>query len=120
MMNYCRQLHPNQQRYLRSPTYEEVMIVVKAHGVPVEQFERFYGIYVTCIKQMRRSNGTKPLPARYWHIIYENLQKIENREPLPIWNPTNGIIPLPQKKLKRTKKKKYSNVKKVGLIKELL
>lgn len=119
-MNFCRQLHANQKKYLRSPTYEEVMKVVAAHGVPVEQFERFYGIYVTCIKQMRRSNGTKPLPAKHWHVIYENLQKIENSEPLPVWNPNNGIIAAPAKKFKKTKKKRTAPVKKTGLIGELL
>lgn len=117
-MPYPKQPHPNLHKYLKPPSYEQVMKVVNAHGVPVQQFERFYGIYITCIKQLRRNH--REIPVRYWHIIYENLQKIENNEPLPVWNPNNGTITPAAKKFKKRKKKRTAPVKKTGLIGELL
>ena len=117
-MGYPKIYHPNQTKYIKAPTYEQIMKVVNAHGVPVQQFERFYGIYITCIKQIRR--GTQRLPPKHWHIIFENLKKIDNNEPMPAWNPSANKIPSIQQIKKHNKKKRTAPVKKTGLIGELL
>lgn len=112
--------HPNEYIYLKPPTYEQIMQVIKAHGVNPSQFERFYGIYRYCIKQLNPNikTNTLRLPAKHWHIIFESLKKIEAGEPLPTQNEPgiNGLAPRLKRKVSTWKPK----VKKVGLISELL
>jgi hypothetical protein len=59
------------------PTYQEIAAVMEKVGLTGPQFERFYGIPETTIKQIRR--GTRELSPRYWHLIFENSpQKAKN------------------------------------------
>ncbi|MBP6477757.1 MAG: hypothetical protein KBA90_13285 [Chitinophagaceae bacterium] len=66
--------HPNCRRWLRPPTIEQIEAVVKASGSSELQFERYYGIYTGCIKNIRL--GVKKMPVQYWHIFLEDKESV--------------------------------------------
>lgn len=53
----------------RPPSVEFVNQVVKLAGISQHRFEHVYGFSDKAI--MRYVNGTRGLPAVYWHIFYE-------------------------------------------------
>lgn len=120
-----RHLHPNQLKYIKAPTIEMIDKVIEAHGVPEKQFERFYGIYWSCIKLVRQNK--RPLPVQHWHVIYECLRMIADDKPLPIYR---DEIPQPPKstfslnfpffkKEKKKKSPKRKSIKRTGTLCEL-
>lgn len=78
-----RELHPNHLKYIKAPTIEMIDKVMAAYDVDESQFERFFGIYRWCIKNIRR--GVRSLPTQHWHIIYECLKLIDEGKELPIY-----------------------------------
>jgi uncharacterized protein (DUF2249 family) len=75
--------HPNQLKYLKAPSWEQIEKVVQAHGVVGQQFERFYGLSPNQLAKCKR--GDKQLPTKHWHIIYECLRMIDDGKPMPIY-----------------------------------
>lgn len=120
--------HPNQLKYLKPPSWEQIEIVLKAHGVSGQQFERFYGMYPNQLAKIKC--GDKNLPAKHWHIIYECLRMIDEGKPMPVYKddqpqpaeaPTSTFrinIPFfkPSKKKKTPKRK---TIKRTGSLCEL-
>lgn len=78
-----RELHPNHLKYIKAPTMEMIQKVMDAYGVDEAQFERFFGIYRWCVKNIKR--GARTLPVQHWHIIYECLKLIEQGKELPLY-----------------------------------
>lgn len=120
-----RYLHPNHLKYIKAPTIEMIDKVMAAHGVEEKTFERFYGMYYTAIKHVRR--GIRQLPVQHWHIIYESLKLIAEGKPL---SPYKDEQPLPPKsafkldtlsfaKPKKKKKPRKKTIKRTGTLCEL-
>ena len=60
-MSANQKRHPNQQKWIAGPSWEQIERVVKAFGVGIQQFQRFHNM-TRCI----RPNDKRPIPARYW------------------------------------------------------
>lgn len=61
----------NKETYLHPPTVEQIEAFVKKCKVSYYRFESFFGIPKGTIKVVRA--GQTPFPAKYWHIIYEEI-----------------------------------------------
>jgi hypothetical protein len=61
----------NKLKYLKPPTIKEIEKVVGKYEVSEYQFERFFGIPLGNIKLARL--GVRSMPAKYWHIFFENI-----------------------------------------------
>lgn len=61
----------NRAKYLYAPTFEQIEEFRKMLKLSRPVFERFYGIPLETIKQVKK--GKMNLPAKYWHIIYEKI-----------------------------------------------
>lgn len=118
--------HPNQTKYLKEPSWEQIRKVIDAHGVNDQQFERFYGISGTMLQKVRR--GQKKLPVKHWHVIYECLRMIDENKPMPVYKDEQPQIPetTPFKinipffnKPKKKKSKKSKTIKRTGTLCEL-
>lgn len=117
-----RHIHPNQLKYLHPPTYEQIMKVVKAHGVPAKQFERFYGMFdCTIYRTNPNAKPHQPLATKHWHIIYESLERIEKNQSVVVPRRSSFIKShFPKKKIKRPQKPRTPAVQRTGIIAELL
>lgn len=78
--------HPNKLKWLNPPTIEQIEAVYKKLNVSGADFERFYGMPKGMIAKVRR--GDKPMPAKYWHLFFEEPEKAplfepNNHKPLP-------------------------------------
>lgn len=88
------------RKYLKAPTAQEVKDFLKELDVSYPQFETFYDIPKSLISQV--VIGVKPLPVKYWPIIYERIV------------PTYGVkYTKRQKKIKKNKSTKIATVKEV-------
>lgn len=61
----------NLETYLKEPEIEQIMAFINELGVSMTRFERFYGIPIGTIRQVKC--GNTPLSPKYWHIIYEKV-----------------------------------------------
>lgn len=62
----------NREKYLYAPTFEQIEEFRKSLKLSRPVFERFYGIPLGTIKDVKK--GKIKLPAKYWQIIYEKIQ----------------------------------------------
>lgn len=62
----------NRAKYLYAPTFEQIEEFRKLLKLSRPVFERFYGIPLGTIKDVKK--GKIKLPAKYWHIIYEKIK----------------------------------------------
>lgn len=94
------QKHINKLNYLKPPSLEMVEETLKKSGVSAAQFERFHGMYIGCITNLRI--GFREIPARHWHLFYESTNNQSNHlRKEKILNPNN----LPNKRVVSRKKK---------------
>lgn len=105
-------IHENEKKYVHPPDWETIRKFIKKLKVSMAKFERLYGIPQGIIRSVKA--GYKPLPVRYWHIIYdrvpppmvvkeaerlikkankaENVSKIVSEETIPPTAPTTPVI----------------------------
>jgi hypothetical protein len=57
------------KKYLKPPSIELILKVVKSAGVKPAQFEIFFGIAKGTIKQVKI--GSRAMPAKHWELFYE-------------------------------------------------
>lgn len=62
----------NRAKYLYAPTFEQIEEFRKLLKLSRPVFERFYGIPLETIKQIKSEK--RNLPAKFWHIIYEKIE----------------------------------------------
>lgn len=86
--------HPNHYKYLRPPTPEELDKVIKALGLSGRQFERYFGLYRKCV--CHTMTGWRPMPAKYWHLVFENMPDENGKLPENLVRDT--FTPHPRKK----------------------
>jgi len=70
-----RNRHPiaeiNKKKYLFPPSWEKIEEFINELGVTYHHFERFYGLSYHTLTQVKA--GTRDLPSRYWHFIFEKI-----------------------------------------------
>lgn len=62
----------NRKTYLKAPEVQQTLDFISELGVTMAQFERFYGIAVGTLRQVKCGNAE--LPAKHWHIVYEKIK----------------------------------------------
>lgn len=83
-------MHPNRLKWLAPPTIEQIEAVYKHKlKIPGAAFERWYKMPRGMIAKVRL--GSKPMPAKYWHLFFEE----------PTVEEAGPVAPSP-KKQKRT------------------
>lgn len=63
--------HENKYKYLKPPSQELILEVIKKSGVNAYQFGRFYGIPASTLNFCVLYGKPRPLPAKYWGVFYE-------------------------------------------------
>ena len=115
-------------QYKRHPTIEEVEIVIKASGLEVLPFERFYGMPRQSIQKFKK--GTHTIKQKYWHLFFDPpkpiREKIDRMDEIR-YNATRRVRHQPTEKhvsrferLFEEKKKRKIKVKKIGVLAALL
>lgn len=115
-----------EQKYKRAPTMKEIRFVIKASGMSVERFEKFYGIASQAIKSYQI--GVRPFPEKYWHLFFDPPKPI--REKIDAMDAfrakcrsivCNKTMPHKSRFEKyQTKKEQKTSVKKIGVLADLL
>lgn len=62
----------NKKKYLEAPSWHKIEEFIAELGVSYHHFERFYGLSYHTLTQVKA--GTRRLPSRYWHFIYEKIK----------------------------------------------
>jgi hypothetical protein len=57
------------KKYLKPPSIQLILKVVKDAGVKATQFELYFGIPKGTIKQIK--HGSRSMPVRFWELFYE-------------------------------------------------
>lgn len=65
------QAEVNKKKYLYPPTWERIEEFINELGISYHHFERFYGLSYHTLTQVKA--GTRDLPSRYWHFIFEKI-----------------------------------------------
>lgn len=63
--------HINREKYLKAPTWEEIDSFLKSKKIKMSSFEKFYGLPESTLRHVK--TGTRELPAKFWHIIYNQI-----------------------------------------------
>jgi len=79
--------HPNQLRWLVPPSTELIRKVIADAKVSIAQFERFHGMSRHAIANVLANQTNfhyhRDLPAKYWHLFYEDAPQKQVVKPKP-------------------------------------
>ena len=116
-----------EKKYEKSPTKKEVDYIARISGMTKKAFARFYGINEETFADFRK--GKRPLPEKHWHLFFDPPKPIQEkldrigvmRARAKSYIQRRKIVHVSKfAKKEEEKKEQRIEVKKIGVLKDLL